>query len=252
MKVLVVDDDDLSRDSIVQFLTENLNYDVIPAKDGNEAIGLFKKNTTPVVITDMKMPGLTEIELLKEIKNINPDTEVIIMTGFGDMKSSIEALRYGANDYLLKPVNIEELAATLKKIEDYLKLQEENQLLKSTINTKEIESKEKTAQIKAMRSTIQQYSSSGDIGIFSSSMQNIVNLCNNFHNERDIPILIQGETGTGKEVIAKLIHNGINNTNSSAFVPVNCAAIASHLFESELFGYAEGAFTGAKKNRSCR
>lgn len=250
MRILVVDDDDLSRESVEQFLSEQMNYDIITASNGEDAFHLFEKEPTPVVITDMKMSGLSGIDLLKQIKELSPQTEVIIMTGFGDMKSSIEALRYGATDYLLKPVNIEELALTLERIENYHKLQNENTTLKNTIQYKEIENKQKNEQIRAMRSTLQQINQIGTFGIFSPAMQHIVSLCYNYHEERDVPVLIQGETGTGKEVIAHLIHKGKSDDCDAPFVPVNCAAIAPHLFESELFGYAEGAFTGAKKNGS--
>ncbi len=250
MRILVVDDDDLSRESVEQFLSEQMNYDIVTASNGEDALRLFEKDPTPVVITDMKMAGLSGIDLLKQIKEIKPQTEVIIMTGFGNMKSSIEALRYGATDYLLKPVNIEELALTLERIENYHKLQKENTALKNSLRYKEAEAKEKNEQIRAMRSTLQQINQVGAFGVFSTAMQHIVSLCYNYHEERDVPVLIQGETGTGKEVIANLIHKGKSDDCDAPFVPVNCAAIAPHLFESELFGYAEGAFTGAKKNGS--
>lgn len=248
MKVLVVDDDQLSRDSVVQFLKEQMEYDVYDTADGESAMRLFLKFPVPVVITDMKMPGMSGIKLLELIKTKAPETEVIIMTGFGDMESSIEALRAGATDYLLKPVNIEELAITLKRIENIQQLKKENYSLKNTIRDKDEKAADDKAKLNALQTTLQQFTQDGSIGIFSSAMKNIVSICEKLHYERDVPVLIQGETGTGKEIVAQLIHKGTRKQNESPFISVNCAAIAPQLFESELFGYAEGAFTGARKN----
>lgn len=248
MRILLVDDDELSRDSLELFLSEQMGYDIVSAQDAEDALRFFSVEIFPVVLTDMKMPGMTGIELLKEVKKISPATEVIIMTGFGDMKTSIEALRLGASDYILKPVNIEELAINLKRIEEFQNLKIENTSLKDTIRDNDVRAKENDAKLFALRTTLNQASKNDSIGIFSHSMKQIVQLCENYHKERDVPVIIQGETGTGKEVIAKLLHNGVNTNSDKPFVPVNCAAIPSHLFESELFGYVEGAFTGARKN----
>ena len=248
MRVLVVDDDELSRFSIEQFLAEHMNYEVVSAKDGESAIEIFKSNPVPVVITDMKMPGISGIKLLQLIKDFEPETEVIILTGFGDLNTSIEALRSGASDYILKPVNIEQLALTLERIENYHKLKKENYRLKGTIQDSNEKIKNSEARLHSLQNTLLQFNQSGSIGIYSSAMRNIVSLCQNYHRERDVPILIQGETGTGKEVVAQMIHNGADAISDRPFIPVNCAAIPPHLFESELFGYEEGAFTGARKS----
>ncbi|WP_066630444.1 sigma-54-dependent transcriptional regulator [Labilibacter marinus] len=248
MKILVVDDDELSRFSIEQFLAEHLSYEVITANDGESAIQVFKQNPVPVVITDMKMPGISGIKLLQVIKEMAPETEVIILTGFGDMQSSIEALRSGACDYILKPVNIEQLALTLERIENYQKLRKENHQLKDSIEDSNEKIKTSEAKLHSLHTTLEQFRHSSNIGVFSSVMRNIVSLCDNYHKERDVPILIQGDTGTGKEVLAQIVHNNSREVSDRPFIPVNCAAIPTHLFESELFGYEEGAFTGARKN----
>jgi len=248
VKILIADDDQLSRNSIAGFLREQMNYEVITASDGKEALEAFQAAPVPVVVTDMKMPGMNGIELMKKVKTLSVDTEVIIMTGFGDMETSIEALRAGAADYLLKPVNIEELALTIERIEKFNQLRSENLQLKDTVRTNDEKVKEDDARLYSLQSTLQQVTQSGAVGIFSSAMQNVVELCEKYHFERDVPVLIQGETGTGKEIVARLLHHGKDGKGEKPFVPVNCAAIAPHLFESELFGYAEGAFTGARKN----
>ena len=248
MKVLIVDDDKLSLDSIAQFIQEQMSYDIETAASGEEALEKYKAGSPDVVVTDMKMPGKSGITLMKEIKAMNAETEVIIMTGFGDMESSIEALRAGAADYLLKPVNIEELAMTLERIEKYNRLKSENLKLRDTVRTTDEQLKEEDAKLYSLQSTLRQVTQTGGVGIFSSAMQNVVDLSEKYHQERDVPVIIQGDTGTGKEIVARMLHHGTGKESERPFVPVNCAAIAPQLFESELFGYAEGAFTGARKN----
>lgn len=248
MKILVVDDNKLSREAIAQFLSEQLLHQVTMAVSGEHALEFLSEMPFEVVITDMKMPGMSGIDLTKEIKKLRAATEVIIMTGHGDMETSIHALRSGAADYLLKPVNIEELLITLERIQKLNQLKTENQELKNTVRTSDDLLKEENARLFTLQSTLREVTKTGSIGIFSSAMKNIVNLCEKYHKERDVPVLIQGDTGTGKEIIARLLHHGKDNNDERPFVPVNCAAIAPHLFESELFGYAEGAFTGARKN----
>lgn len=248
MKILIVDDDKLSRDAVSQFLQEQMGYTVKTSVSGEDAVSQFRKEPFEVVVTDMKMPGMSGIELMKQIKASKPNTEVIIMTGFGDMESSIEALRAGAADYLLKPVNIEELAVTLERIRKYHELQSENKKLRDTVSTSDERLREDDAKLYSLQSTLREVTKTGSVGIFSSAMQNIVEVSQKYHRERDVPVLIQGATGTGKEIVARLLHHGSDGEEDRPFVPVNCAAIAPQLFESELFGYSEGAFTGARKN----
>lgn len=248
MKILVVDDNKLSRDAIAQFLSEQLSHQVTMAVSGEHALEFLNEMLFEVVVTDMKMPGMSGIDLAKEVKKINLSTEVIIMTGYGDMETSIGALRAGVADYLLKPVNIEELVITLERIQKFNQLQTENIQLKNTVRTSDELLKEENAKLYTLQSTLKEVTKTGSIGVFSSAMKNIVNMCEKYYKERDVPVLIQGDTGTGKEIVARLLHHGSNNTNDHPFVPVNCAAIAPNLFESELFGYDQGAFTGARKN----
>ncbi len=248
VKILLVEDDELSRNSLQLFLEENMNYEVLAVPDGESALESIKESFYPVVITDIRMPGINGIELLKEIKIVSSSTEVIIMTGVGDMQSSIDALKFKAYDYLLKPVNIEELAVSLKKIEQLQKLVVENSSLKGHLKGAGEKVKEGEAKLYGLDSTLDTLKETNGFGFFSPVMNHVVDLCMCYHKERDVPVIITGETGTGKEVVAKILHNGRVGKNDKPFIPVNCAAIPSHLFESELFGYVDGAFTGARKN----
>ncbi len=248
MKILLVEDDELSRESLSSFLEEQMYHDVTAVSDSETALEIFKESSYPIVITDLKLPGINGISLLKDIKKFSSDTEVVIMTGFGDMQTSIEALKYGAADYLLKPVNIEELALAIKKIESYFNLIHENYSLKDDLEAVGELVKESDAKAYSLGKTLDSLKESEGFGFFSPTMKKIVSICEQYHGERDVPIIIQGETGTGKEVIAKILHNGKEEKNEKPFIPVNCAAIPPDLFESEFFGYVEGAFTGARKN----
>ncbi|MCL3782258.1 sigma-54-dependent Fis family transcriptional regulator [Prolixibacteraceae bacterium JC049] len=247
MKVLVVDDDNLSRSAVADFVAEQLGFETHQAVNAYDAIDLFRKNNYEVVISDIRMPGKTGIELLSELKEINRAVDVVIMTGFGDMETSIAALRNGATDYLLKPVNVEQLAVIIDRIAEYYRVKEEIAQLKNTVEEKDQKLSSAKAKVEELNKAIKEISGIGKIGVFSRGMKSVVDLATRFHDGPELPVLIEGETGTGKEVIARLIHTGDKNDDAGPFVPVNCAAISPHLFESELFGYAEGAFTGARK-----
>ncbi len=246
MKILLIDDDDISRRSIANFLKDPLNYSVTEVNNCGQALELYINGDYDVVISDIRMPGMNGIDLLRAIKALpnSKNTDVIMITGFGELETSITALREGATDYLLKPINIKELAHTLSRIKEHKRLKQENEKLNEHFD----EEIEKTT--KDMRDRLQKleiiYSDlmEQDIGIFSPEMNEMVKLCNVFHAHRDIPVLIEGETGTGKEIIAHLIHSG-GKKNIAPFISLNCSAISASLFESELFGYVKGAFTGA-------
>ena len=254
MRILLIDDDDLSRKSISSFLQNYAKYEVVEADNCEEGLFLFSKQTFPVVISDIRMPGMNGIELLKEIKKNEQshETDVILITGFGDMETSVQALREGAFDYLIKPINVQELFVILTRIEQQNKLKTENRDLKENLN---IKVNEKTASLKNLldryKAAYAEVTGLGRVGFFSDKMKNIVKLCETYHRSREISILIDGETGTGKEVISSLIHYGTSEKNlTKPFITINCSAITPTLFESELFGYEEGAFTGAKEKGS--
>ena len=246
MKVLVVEDDQLSREAIVEFLIDDLELDVTDAGDGTSALELLKQEKYELVISDIKMPGMSGLELLKHVKTDYPGVDVILMTGYSEITHSIEALRLGAADYLLKPVNISELSLTVSKLQERYRLINENKDLKASVRQMGKEVNASSQRIQALQNTIRKIQESGKMAVFSMHMKKVVELSLKFHDNRDIPVLIQGETGTGKEMVARLIHFGEGLESPEPFVPVNCAAISEQLFESELFGYEPGAFTGAR------
>ncbi len=248
MNILLIDDDVASRQSTAHFLTNYLGHQVTQCSNGDEALELMNKEMFAMLLTDIRMPGIDGIELLKKVKS-NPEwkfSDVVIITGYGELSTAIEALRNGAYDYLLKPLNVEELAAIVEKIAEHQYLLRENREYKANFDnmlhesTKEIENR-----LKDLQSLYADIVGIGKVGIFSDKMKKIVKLTEKYHKDRSIPVLIQGETGTGKEVIARMIHYNKGET-TTPFISINCSAISPSLFESELFGYEGGAYTGAK------
>lgn len=245
MYILLVDDDTNSRQWIGMFLRQ-LGHQVIEAGNGEEALSLYQSKDFGMVLSDIKMPGLDGIELLQTITSLSesPGADIVLFTGHGDMETAITALRSGAYDYLLKPINMEELAALTGRIAEHQSLVQENKRL--TIN---FDSEVRTAtaetqrELSELKNLVAQSVGLGQIGIFSDATRKVVEQAYKYHTDRTIPVLIQGETGTGKEIVAKLIHYG-NSICREPFIDINCAAFSSNLFESELFGYEPGAFTG--------
>lgn len=241
MNIILVDDEEVSRRAISSFLRDPLKHNVVEFDNCDSAFKFYSENRYELVISDIRMPGMNGIDLLKAIKNIdtNSQTKVILITGYGELKTSLEALRTGAYDYLLKPLNVKELAGILKRIEE------------ESHTTKNIPKSNNS-----LNRRIEQYNSIFNklfpgkrIGIFSAKMQEVVQLALAYHKHRDLPVLINGETGTGKEIIAKMVHQG-EDVSNKPYISVNCSAINNTLFESELFGYEKGAFTGAVSSGS--
>lgn len=249
MRILLVDDEDLSRKAIYNFLTNFLGYSVDEFRDPREALNCWLQEHHSIIVSDIKMPGMTGIELLKTIKS-NPAskyTDMILITGHADLNSSIQALRSGAWDYLIKPIDVEELAAVIDKAQEHLSLLKENEEYKTEFDEKLNESTyELQMKLKKITTAYTDIAGVGKIGVFSDKMKNIKDLALRFHQDRSIPVLITGETGTGKEILARLIHYG-NGDITTPFVTINCSSITPSLFESELFGYEGGSFTGSKK-----
>lgn len=245
MRILLVDDEKDSREAIAQFLND-LGHQITECDNGKEALTLFKEMPFPLVLTDLKMPHMSGLDLLRELRKLSydPVVDVVLFTGYGDMESAIAALRAGAYDYLSKPINVSELAAVTDRIAEHQALRLENKEL-----TKRFEERvaEETGNAKKemdrLRKMCARISGVGGIGIFSESMRNVFSLAERFHTDRSIPILIEGETGTGKELVARFIHFGHGEV-TTPFVALNCAAISPSIFESEFFGYEAGAFTG--------
>ncbi len=248
MNILLVDDDNLSRSSLASFLTDFMGHKVRECSSGSEALELLQQEYYPMLLTDLMMPGMNGMDLVKKVKQ-DPRLkmmDVVIITGFGKMQSAIEALRNGAYDYLLKPINVDELANVVEKIANHQHLIAENRILQTEFDQKLTEStQEMRAKLVDLQTMYAEIIGVGKVGIFSEAMKNIASLAGKFHQDRSVPVLIQGETGTGKEILAKMIHYGDGDV-TAPFISINCSAISPSLFESELFGYEGGSYTGSK------
>lgn len=225
-KILLVDDDP-SFINIHKKILQRKNYDVITANSGLEAMEILKKEDISLVITDMVMPQMTGLELLRNIKKHWGELPVIVLTGKGTIESAVESMKEGAYTYLTKPVNIDEFLIEVNKCKVYQELKDENTYLKERL--------------------IQE----------KNDFLGNSNIVNNIRNEVMIAaptnstILITGESGTGKELIAELIHRNSLRKNKP-LIKVNCAALSETILESELFGHEKGAFTGASEKRKGR
>ena len=225
-KILIVDDEINMCRSLEIILSEELDCEVEYCLSGNEAINKLKKKFFDVVVTDLAMPEMNGLELLKEIKKISPETQVIIMTAYSTVQSAIESMKRGAFEYLIKPFNEESLILTIKNALEYTTRSREAYYLKTQLKGKD------------------RY---GEIIGISSSMQEVYYRIEKAA-QSDATVLITGESGTGKELVAKAIHFR-SKRKDGPFIAVNCAAIPETLLESELFGYEKGAFTGAFRTR---
>ena len=245
MKILLVDDERESRSFLANYLTLQ-GHIVKECDSGEEALEAYKENRFQMVLSDIKMTGMSGIELIEKIKSLDivPKADLVLYTGFVDISLAISALRAGAYDYLTKPINFEELRSILKRVEEHQALLYENKMLTEHFDEKVKEAtKDAEYEVTILKQLVAKQAEIGNIGVFSGVMKNLVKHAQQYHTDRTVPVLIQGETGVGKEVIAKIIHYG-NMENPRPFVDINCAAISPTLFESELFGYEGGSFTG--------
>jgi len=222
IKILVVDDEALVRDIIKKGLSQMGGFSVEVAQNGSEAIEKIEKDVFDLVLTDLKMPGMDGLELLKTIKGTRPEVMVILMTAYGSIETAVEAMKIGANDYITKPIDLNELLIHISKAQKESILLRENRLLRMEVAKK--------------------FEFNNIIGK-SKKMQEIFSLI-----EKVAPgsstVMIYGGSGTGKELVAKAIHYNSPRADRS-FLPFNCGAIPETLVESELFGHTKGAFTGA-------
>jgi DNA-binding NtrC family response regulator len=222
MKILVVDDEAPIRDVIRKGLSQMGGYNVEVAQNGLEAIEKIEKDVFDLVLTDLKMPEMNGLELLKTIKGIRPEVMVILMTAYGSIETAVEAMKIGANDYITKPIDLNELLIHISKVQKESLLLKENRLLKIEVRKK--------------------FEYHNIIGK-SKKMQEIFSLIEKVALGTST-VTIYGGSGTGKELVAKAIH--YNSPRSDCpFIPFNCGAIPETLVESELFGHTKGAFTGA-------
>jgi len=249
MQVLFVDDEPLGREIIADHLENHLGHDVTQCDSGEKALKLFGQIHHRLVMTDIRMPGIDGIELLKRIKK-SPEgrtTDIVLITAHGDMSTAIAALRAGAYDYLNKPIELDELDAVVNRVVEHQALIKENYELTHFFNEKvEEATRETNTLLEQLRSSYAEITGIGEVGVFSDSFRRIIDMLGRLREDRNMPVLIEGETGTGKEIIARLIHLS-DDKHRGPFVAINCSTIPANLVESELFGYEGGAFTGAKK-----
>ncbi len=249
MNILFVDDEPLGRDVLADHLENQLGHRVVQCDSAEQALEMFSREHFPLVLTDIRMPGMDGIELLTRIKEMpqGQGTDIILITAHGDMTTAIAALRAGAYDYLNKPIQLEELNAVVDRVVEHQALIRENYELTKHFKEKVKEATRETeSKLEQLRHTCADIDGIGEIGIFSKAMEEVMTLARKMSKDKMIPVLIEGETGTGKEIVARMIHYG-DKGRSCPFVAINCPAISPSLFESELFGYDGGAFTGAKK-----
>lgn len=223
-KILVVDDEKSMRE-VLQIFLKSEGYSVSVANDGAEAIENIKKDIFDLIITDMNMPKASGLDLLKNAKQVSPDTVVIIITAFGSTDSAVEAMKLGAYDYVQKPFQMDEIRLVVKNALEKQKLRKDVSVLKEQLPSASLE----------------------NIIGESAPMQELFDMIKKT-SASSANVLITGESGTGKELVARAVHN-LSPRKDKRFVALNCAAIPEGLLESELFGYMKGAFTGAASNK---
>lgn len=224
-RILVVDDDESLR-RVTQVQLEEEGYTVTTAASGEEALAILIRKPQDLVLTDLSMPGMSGVELLKHVRTEYPETTVVLVTAFGTVESAIEAMKLGAYDYIAKPVNPDNLRRIVARALEHLALREEVQSLRSVLD--------------------QKVGFENIIGR-SKTLLYVLDMAARAA-QSDVTVLIHGETGTGKELVAQGIHCS-SSRKTKPFVTINCGAIPKELLESELFGHVKGSFTGASMHK---
>jgi DNA-binding NtrC family response regulator len=221
-KILVIDDEPILRDSL-EVALKTSGYDVLTARTGEEGLDLFQGETPDLVLLDHWLPGINGDEVLRRIKEDDPEIPIIIMTAQGSIEMAVSSMKMGAFDFLIKPFELDQVEDLIKKGLDRVRLKKE---------------------VEWLRAQYQEKFRSGGIIRASQEMKEVLGLAEKVAQGSETTVLIEGETGTGKELLAEYVHF-LSPRSSFPFVPINCGAIPKDLFESELFGYEKGAFTGA-------
>lgn len=225
ISIMLVDDEPDFLNGLARLIkSEFEQLQVLTAASGSEALALCDKKDISLVITDLQMPGMDGMELMEQVMQQNAAVKVIVLTGFGTIQKAVEAMQYGAFDFLTKPVASEQLYRSLTKALDFIRLEGENSRLRTLL------SKSETGDML------------GESPVIAKIRQDLEAAAST-----DYPVLIHGESGTGKELAARLVHR-LSKRADQPFVSVNCPAIADSLLESELFGHCKGAFTGADRD----
>ena len=223
-KILIAEDEEITLKHLISTL-KGEGYEVAGEKDGRAAYDRMNSDNFDLLITDMKMPVMGGIELMEKVKEMHPDIEVMIITGFGSVGDAVDAMKRGAYDYITKPFDLDELVIKVKKISEKKKLKKENTALKAFFGMN------KKVSIIAK----------------SESMKEILSLIDGIQDS-DCNILLSGETGVGKSLLAKIVHF-TSKRQDMPFLSINCATLTEELLASELFGHERGAFTGAVRTK---
>ncbi|HON22208.1 MAG TPA: sigma-54 dependent transcriptional regulator [Syntrophales bacterium] len=224
-KILIAEDDDLNRQNLNELL-ESCGYEVHAVADGRQALETYVQDVYDLVVTDLRMPNMDGLELLKQVKELNAEQLVILVTGYGSVQTAVDAMKMGAFDYITKPLKDDLVRITVSRALSFARLKEENVDLKDRLQDK--------------------FDFGKMIG-YSDSMKKVFEKIEKVA-KTDSTVLIHGESGTGKELVARAIHFN-SDRKYRPLVPVNCGAIPEELLESELFGHEKGAFTGAIRTR---
>lgn len=224
--ILIVEDEVFQREMLRDFLSKE-GHRVTEAESGEKALQLLENSLFDLVLLDFRMPGMNGLELLREIKRINPEIETVIMTAYGTIETAVEAMKAGARDYLTKPIDFDELCILIDRVAEHRTLVQENRMLREELMAKGVPA--------------------DAIRYQSRKMAELVNLAGRVAPSQ-ATVLIRGETGTGKELLARLVHH-LSPRAERPLITINCAAIPETLLESELFGHEKGAFTGASQRR---
>ncbi len=225
-RVLVVDDDRGGR-RVLQIMLEQLGLTTVAAENGRAGLEAFQASSFDLVLTDMRMPELDGIGLLREIRRLDPEVPVILLTAYGSVESAVEAMKLGAFDYILRPLDVASVEAAVRRALDVRETRVANRFLRERL----AEALDGDRVSWASPSMHEAYAMAEKVAATKSA------------------VLITGATGTGKEVMARAIHN-LSPRRDKLFVPINCAAIPPDLLESELFGHSRGAFTGADRSHA--
>jgi len=221
-KILVIDDEPILRDSL-EVALKTFGYEVLTARTGEEGLDRFREENPDLILLDHWLPGINGDEVLRRIKEENSEIPIIIMTAQGSIEMAVNLMKMGAFDFLVKPFELDQVEDLIKKGVDRVRLKKEVEWLRAQYQEK--------------------FRSGGMIGV-SQKMKEVLGLAEKVAQGSETTVLIEGETGTGKELLAEYIHF-LSPRSSFPFIPINCGAIPKDLFESELFGYEKGAFTGA-------